>query len=124
MRLRLAVTLPFLTAAALAAGCSAGHNLAGQGSRTSTITQPSSASAPAASSKASSASKATSLTDGPMTPQQVVKAVTPSVVRIQVSGSGSGANPFSRGSQQTQQGSGTGVVLDDQGHILTNNHVV
>ena len=43
--------------------------------------------------------------------EQVAAKVLPSVVKINVQGNGSA-------------GSGSGVVLDDQGHILTNNHVV
>jgi S1-C subfamily serine protease len=60
-----------------------------------------------------------------MSPQQVVKLVTPSVVRIEAtgSGSGSGASSLGRGSTQSQ-GSGTGVIIDSNGRILTNNHVV
>jgi putative serine protease PepD len=41
----------------------------------------------------------------------VAASVSPSVVSIQVSGA-------------TGQGEGSGVILDDEGHILTNNHVV
>ena len=49
----------------------------------------------------------------------VYKAVAGSVVVINVTIQGSGR--FGRGSSQ---GEGTGIVLDTQGHILTNNHVV
>jgi S1-C subfamily serine protease len=59
-----------------------------------------------------------------MTPQDVVKLVSPSVVRIEVSGSSSGGGFFGRGSSSNANGSGTGIVIDGQGHILTNNHVV
>ena len=41
----------------------------------------------------------------------VAKKVLPSVVRVNVSG-------------QSESGSGSGVILDNSGHILTNNHVV
>lgn len=43
--------------------------------------------------------------------EAVAKAVRPSVVAIQVTSA-------------TEAGSGSGVILDTQGHILTNNHVV
>ena len=56
--------------------------------------------------------------DGELTTVEVVKILRPSVVHI--------------GTQRTAmampddvpEGVGTGIVLDDQGHILTNNHVV
>lgn len=43
--------------------------------------------------------------------EAVAKKVLPSVVRVNVSG-------------QAESGSGSGVVLDSAGHVLTNNHVV
>jgi len=51
---------------------------------------------------------------------EVVKILTPSVVQIvtEVAGMGFMNNP------NPQSGVGTGVVLDTDGHILTNNHVV
>ena len=54
------------------------------------------------------------------TPQQVVRIVTPSVVRVRIGGSRLGVF----GSVAQQSSTGTGIVLDSQGHILTNNHVV
>jgi serine protease Do len=62
------------------------------------------------------------LTSGPMSPQQVVKLVTPSVVRVQVTGESRGGGFFGQSTQDN--GTGTGVIVDDQGHIVTNNHVV
>jgi S1-C subfamily serine protease len=77
-----------------------------------------------------------------MTPQDVVKTVTPSVVRIEASGTSSSSGAAGvgiggggiggggigggggRGSSSQAEGSGTGVVIDANGHILTNNHVV
>jgi serine protease Do len=58
-----------------------------------------------------------------MSPQQVVKLVTPSVVRVQASGGSGSAGAIGQISRQAS-GSGTGVVLDTDGHVLTNNHVV
>jgi S1-C subfamily serine protease len=51
---------------------------------------------------------------------EVVKILTPSVVQIvtEIAGMGFSNNP------NPQSGVGTGVVLDIEGHILTNNHVV
>lgn len=54
------------------------------------------------------------------TPQQVVKLVTPSVVRVRVGGSRLGVF----GSVAQQSSTGTGIVLDSEGHILTSNHVI
>jgi putative serine protease PepD len=56
-----------------------------------------------------SASNAANLPSGSV--EKVAATVLPSVVKINVSGN-SGA------------GSGSGIVLDDKGHVLTNNHVV
>lgn len=53
-----------------------------------------------------------------MTAADIYDQVRPSVVEIDVTGTQSG--PF--GSQQFS-GTGTGIVLDEEGHILTNNHV-
>ena len=56
---------------------------------------------------------------GDETPQQIVKQVTPSVVKVTTE-----ATQGTIFGQQTQNGTGTGIILDAQGHILTNNHVV
>ena len=59
-------------------------------------------------------------TDGEcLTAADVYEAVRPSVVEIDVAVTTSG--PFG---QQQSSGTGTGVVLDEEGRILTNNHVV
>ncbi len=50
---------------------------------------------------------------------KVVEAVSPSVVTILTSGAPE--NPFQH---PTPPGSGSGIVLDTQGHILTNYHIV
>jgi S1-C subfamily serine protease len=43
----------------------------------------------------------------------------PSVVRIESQGASAGGS-----AQQLQVGVGTGVIIDSQGHIVTNNHVI
>ena len=55
-----------------------------------------------------------------LTTVEVVKILTPSVVQIVTEAVGMGMfnEPIPGG------GVGTGVVLDDQGHVLTNNHVI
>jgi S1-C subfamily serine protease len=59
--------------------------------------------------------------------ERVVQQSGPSIVKVNVSSSTSlGSGPFGRGGgrQIQAQGTSTGMVLDNQGHILTNNHVV
>ncbi|MEW5847303.1 MAG: Do family serine endopeptidase [Myxococcota bacterium] len=67
---------------------------------------------------------------------QVASQVGPSVVRISIEKAVAMMSPFrgtplerffgddGEGPSQKQQGTGSGVVIDDRGHILTNNHVV
>ena len=58
-------------------------------------------------------------TDGEcMSAADIYEEVRPSVVQIGVSSSTD--TPFG---QQESSGTGSGIVLDDEGHILTNNHV-
>jgi serine protease Do len=62
--------------------------------------------------------------------EEIYAQVNPSVVNIQVILNNNGANfvqPFHRnpfGQQGTQEALGSGFVWDNQGHIVTNNHVV
>src|SRR5947209_7906094 len=62
--------------------------------------------------------------------ERVVQQLQPSVVRVSVSGAAAQSGPFGAGgpfggvfgsppAQAQQQGAGTGMVLDSQGHILT-----
>jgi len=57
-------------------------------------------------------------------PVQVAAAARTSVVRIAVAGSAPSSGPFGRATPGPVGGTGTGMLLDTQGHILTNNHVV
>ncbi|WP_434630790.1 trypsin-like peptidase domain-containing protein [Thermoanaerobacterium thermosaccharolyticum] len=50
----------------------------------------------------------------------IVKTVSPSVVGIDTYTNGYGAY----GNSYVQEGSGSGIIIDSQGHIVTNNHVV
>ena len=56
----------------------------------------------------------------PGSPSQLVAAVRPSVVRIRAGGQQTGTF----GSVQRNEGTGTGFIIDADGHIVTNNHVV
>lgn len=53
----------------------------------------------------------------------IYNTVGPSVVSINVIARSSGST-FQNSQGQLQQGTGTGFVIDQQGHIVTNNHVV
>ena len=59
-------------------------------------------------------------TGAPLTIPQIVQVMRPSVVRVQTEG----ATLDILGRPVPTQGVGTGVIIDNQGHIITNNHVV
>ncbi len=61
-----------------------------------------------------------------LTVNQIYRQTSPGVVDIVVTSvaSGGGLNPFGGSSQQQQQGEGAGVVYDNKGDILTDEHVV
>ncbi len=127
MELRFAFPIPFLIAGALIAGCASGPRTIGsvtsQPTSSSTATGASARSPGITGAQSAGGTAASALTNGPMSPQSVIKLVSPSVVRIEVSGSNSTPGFFGRGSSN-ETGSGTGIIIDTQGHILTNNHVV
>ncbi len=115
-RLRIAaVFLSGILVAAAAVGVYAVAN-SGGGSSGSNVQNVATAT-PAVSSTGSS--NASLVSGDCMTAADIYDAVRPSVVEIDVSGTQS--SQF--GSQQFS-GTGTGIVLDDKGHILTNNHVI
>ncbi len=78
--------------------------------------------APAATASAASASPTAipTRTGATLTIPQIVQLMRPSVVRIQTEG----ATLDILGRPVPTQGVGTGVIIDEQGHIITNNHVV
>ena len=90
-----------------------------------TVTASTASTAPSTGTLSSSNEKTTA---GPVT--SVVNTVRPSVVKVDASGTttSQGSGPFGgafQGGPPTQAaGTGTGILLDSQGHILTNNHVV
>jgi putative serine protease PepD len=88
---------------------------------TQTITQPSASAAASAQSEPASIK-----TSGGMTINQIYKSASPGVVDILVtSQSQSPSFGFFGGSgSQTQEGEGAGVVYNNQGYILTDEHVV
>ncbi|MET1004912.1 MAG: trypsin-like peptidase domain-containing protein, partial [Propionibacteriaceae bacterium] len=104
--------LPLLLLATLLAvlvGGVAGYGGSRLAARTDVVPQTSTSAPPAPSSSAPSSTF--SPVPGQQNTVEVAKAVLPSTVMIQV---GSG----------TSGGTGSGFVLDDEGHIMTNNHVV
>src|SRR5579875_3757186 len=123
MQVRFAFPLPLLIAAALIGGCGSGpHAISSLSEQPSNSpSSAASASAPArtqsgtqASSTSAGSAGASALLSGPMTPQAVVKMVSPSVVRIEVTGSSSNSGFFSRGGSSDESGSGTGIIMDAQ----------
>jgi S1-C subfamily serine protease len=107
----------FVSGALVAAAVFGVYEAVGSGGSSSNgnSTQNVASNSPTSSSNNSNASLSTDC----MTAADIYEEVRPSVVEIDVTGSQGG--PF--GSQQFS-GTGTGIVLDDQGHILTNNHVI
>ena len=89
------------------------------GSSTSSSVQNVATDTPGSSSSTSTSGNASLASGDCMSAADIYAAVRPSVVEIDVSGTQSGQF----GSQQFS-GTGTGIVLDDKGHILTNNHVI
>jgi putative serine protease PepD len=72
---------------------------------------------------AKTASNSVSPTQGATDVTGVAKKVAPSVVNIDVKAVSQSSNPFSLG-QQTQSGTGSGVIYSSDGYIITNNHVI
>jgi len=122
MKLHYTAGLPLVVTAVLLAGCASTQKTASRTSGPATTGSNVTNVAPAGGDSSGGAGILNGLGSGPMSPQQVVKAVTPSIVRVQASGSSHTSGIFGRGEQS--QGTGTGVIIDGQGHIVTNNHVV
>ena len=86
------------------------------GETTQTIIQKSGGEAPA------SYTPGTGSTGGGYSPEQIYQSMSGGVVAIQSDFGSSGFDPF--GQSQSGQALGTGFVVDQQGYILTNAHVV
>jgi S1-C subfamily serine protease len=96
-------------ALAVASGSTTTHSVA-----TTTVVQPS-----------SSPTLPTSFSNGsPQTINQIYRAVGPGVVDITTSSTQSNGGVFGFGQSQQTQGEGAGVVFDNKGDILTDQHVV
>jgi S1-C subfamily serine protease len=116
---RLRVAAVFLSGILVAAAAVGVYAVANSGGGSSGANVQNVATATPTASSTSSSSNASLVSGDCMTAADIYDAVRPSVVEIDVSGTQSGQF----GSQQFS-GTGTGIVLDDKGHILTNNHVI
>jgi len=124
---RLILPVVALTAVALAIACTQKTHPATLGSN---VSQPPAATGASPASAAQGTSAAapspaltttTSKNDATLTSiPDIVKALRPSVVRVRTDASQVGVF----GNLQKASGTGTGIILDADGHILTNNHVV
>jgi S1-C subfamily serine protease len=116
---RLRIAAVFLSGILVAAAAVGVYAVANSGGGSSDANVQNVATATAAASSTIGSSNASLVSGDCMTAADIYDAVRPSVVEINVSGTQSGQF----GSQQFS-GTGTGIVLDDKGHILTNNHVI
>jgi len=82
----------------------------------SSVMSASASTAPLAVQQAATVQPSTPSTDSEKAFSNIYNAVSPSVVSINVSGTSSDGSQF--------QAAGTGFVIDNQGHIVTNDHVV
>jgi len=112
--LSLALVGVFLILVLTGAACSGG----GGGEASPTATAPATATPAATPTVAASATPAVS--GAPLSTQEIVKRLRPAVVHILTEG----ASLDVFGQVQPTEGVGTGIIIDSQGHIVTNNHVV
>jgi len=66
----------------------------------------------------------TSADDGTKSPREIYRAVSPSVVHINATATKVESGFFGIPQEQKSEGTGSGFVIDDKGHIVTNAHVV
>jgi S1-C subfamily serine protease len=70
------------------------------------------------------ADRPTAQTSSPLGVSDIYRRVSPGVVEILATTNASNSSPFPFGQSGAQQAQGSGFVYDDQGHIVTNEHVV
>jgi S1-C subfamily serine protease len=107
-------------AALLAAGLIGG--LASVAAYEALDTEP--AAAPAATSPTTATAEPASSSQSQSSIASVVERALPSVVEVKIEGTSSESSPFPGVPSPTVQGLGSGWIFDDQGHIVTNQHVV
>jgi serine protease Do len=107
MRFRLPLLAGLALLAVLVVSCTGASNATSTGT-------PSETSRPAAT------EEPTTDSGGTLSTEEIVRQLRPSVVQVLTEG----ANQDIFGQLQPSQGIGTGVIIDDEGHIITNNHVV
>ena len=99
-----------------AAGCGGGG---GEASPTATAT-PAATPVATTTTAIATVSATPAVSGAPLSTQEIVKRLRPSVVHILTEGAS--LNVF--GETQPTEGVGTGIIIDTEGHIVTNNHVV
>jgi S1-C subfamily serine protease len=112
---RATVASAAVVAALAGAAAGAGTYAALGGAETTAVREA----APASSTHARPAAAQTSLSVG-----EVYRRARKGVVEVTVTSSGSSPFPFDGGGQGRQQAQGSGFVYDEQGHVVTNQHVV
>jgi serine protease Do len=128
-KLAIAIVIPALLVAGFTGAAIASHVDSGAAPQVAYAAAPSAGLAPA---PAAAATQPTSLADLQTVFEDIYTRVNPSVVNVNVTMSGqspsgfsSQGNPFGFSQPQTvQQALGSGFVWDQQGHIVTNNHVI
>ncbi|HEX7666474.1 MAG TPA: trypsin-like peptidase domain-containing protein [Polyangiaceae bacterium] len=114
---RLALAVPFL--AALAAGCGKGGSASSSGPTPTPVTTATGAT------EQDKKPPMEGIKNGPLSFAPIAKAVDPSVVTIQTIGEEQEPGGlFGRTRRRETKGLGTGFVIDNDGTVLTNNHVI
>jgi putative serine protease PepD len=85
------------------------------GSTPATVSNPTATTTPTATGQSNDSNGQTSLTSECLAPSEIYERLRPSVVEI---------TSTANGRFGQSEGSGSGVIIDEQGFILTNNHVV
>lgn len=116
--------LVLVAALFLAAACSNANNSANRKTVTTTAGQQATTSGSTAATAVPKQAQVTgqpavAVSGGDLSAEQAVKQVQDSVVKVSTEGTQAGFF-----GQVQAKGTGTGIILDTKGHILTNNHVV
>ena len=120
MSVRSSLALLVTLIAALAVACSSGSSTAKTPIAADPSATPASAATLGAGSDAASAAPASFQPQQGLTVVQIAEKLAPSIVRVQTEGAT--LDVFGRSTPSA--GVGTGLIIDTDGHIVTNNHVV
>jgi len=116
--MRLRSTLMAIVASALVSALvaiAAVNIMDDDGSTPATVSNPTATTTPTATGQSNDSNGQTSLTSECLAPSEIYERLRPSVVEI---------TSTANGRFGQSEGSGSGVIIDEQGFILTNNHVV